>query len=635
MTVERDAHALLSVARCPVHGYIDLSDAIGGTQIIKRLVVSAPMQRLRRIKQLGFASLEYTGADHSRYSHAVGTMQVMRMILEVQGSKPYLHQVADALQAESTRSLQNAMQHLLVAALLQDCGELPYAVATSKLIRPNGDVFQMVEELIGEDAQKWPTKPVLTVACLYELRETLSDMDIESLAYLITGRYWTRQRPELRAAMHLLDGVLDADRIDYVARDAHHTGLGRVDVKAVVASLLDVDSEGPICSDPAQAASLLALRAHLYSTVYWSAPNRFRVMLVKELIHSILTDVTPAYRSEVLEADDLSVGFSRFLELDDIEVEAIVARSDSAKIRRNLGERAKIAQQVLSGTSNGYTERWLTSTSMSPDVKAITVPRSAFAEHFEDARFDDQRQLRVRLDGLGDLVPLESLNGPYSQVIADPRALLPIRGDVLIFEPTSFRPPEQYSRADREGWLGAGLKASMVAGGSITKPDTRHSKGFDGPRIFISYCSSDVELVAIVVDELRRLRRRYYLLAGAFQGVGGEPGRNSVDAVRTTDACLMVVSPSYQDRIVTQPNGNIAKELHAVSVRRATEAYPVVALGTCTFRRLDKMPWSLLGWDEAPFLGQPLDALDRSSISSAVHDALARIDSEFNPTPSS
>jgi HD superfamily phosphohydrolase len=68
--------------RCPVHGRIDLSDVWGRQNVIKKLVVSPGFQRLRRIKQLGFVSWEYAGADHSRYSHALGTMQVMRQILE-------------------------------------------------------------------------------------------------------------------------------------------------------------------------------------------------------------------------------------------------------------------------------------------------------------------------------------------------------------------------------------------------------------------------------------------------------------------------------------------------------------------------------------------------------------------------
>jgi HD superfamily phosphohydrolase len=39
------------------------------------------LDRLRRIKQLGFASYGYLAADHSRYAHAVGTMHVMQAIL--------------------------------------------------------------------------------------------------------------------------------------------------------------------------------------------------------------------------------------------------------------------------------------------------------------------------------------------------------------------------------------------------------------------------------------------------------------------------------------------------------------------------------------------------------------------------
>ena len=64
-----------------VHGRIELVDPATGDSGIIRLLGSPMMDRMRRIKLLGYASHIYPAADHSRYAHALGTMQVMRRLL--------------------------------------------------------------------------------------------------------------------------------------------------------------------------------------------------------------------------------------------------------------------------------------------------------------------------------------------------------------------------------------------------------------------------------------------------------------------------------------------------------------------------------------------------------------------------
>ena len=67
------------ILRDPVHGLISFeADEFA---IVPRLMQADEVQRLRRIRQLGMASLAYPGADHSRYSHSVGVMETARKIL--------------------------------------------------------------------------------------------------------------------------------------------------------------------------------------------------------------------------------------------------------------------------------------------------------------------------------------------------------------------------------------------------------------------------------------------------------------------------------------------------------------------------------------------------------------------------
>jgi HD superfamily phosphohydrolase len=63
------------VVRDPLHGDVPMTD------IETDLIDTVEFQRLRRLRQLGFSHLVYPGAEHSRFSHAIGTMHVAEKIL--------------------------------------------------------------------------------------------------------------------------------------------------------------------------------------------------------------------------------------------------------------------------------------------------------------------------------------------------------------------------------------------------------------------------------------------------------------------------------------------------------------------------------------------------------------------------
>src|SRR5687768_597804 len=69
------------IIRDPVHDVIAFRTDRPAEALLFRLINSAEFQRLRRVRQLGMASLAYPGADHSRYSHSLGVMQTARRML--------------------------------------------------------------------------------------------------------------------------------------------------------------------------------------------------------------------------------------------------------------------------------------------------------------------------------------------------------------------------------------------------------------------------------------------------------------------------------------------------------------------------------------------------------------------------
>ena len=73
------------IIRDPVHDVIAFRLERPADRLLFSLLGTTELQRLRRIRQLGMASLAYPGADHSRYSHSLGVMETARKILDQLG----------------------------------------------------------------------------------------------------------------------------------------------------------------------------------------------------------------------------------------------------------------------------------------------------------------------------------------------------------------------------------------------------------------------------------------------------------------------------------------------------------------------------------------------------------------------
>src|SRR2546421_873107 len=101
------------IIRDPVHDVIVLRTDRPLEALLFRLLNAPQVQRLRRVRQLGLASLAYPGADHSRYSHSLGVMETARKMID---RLRFLFEIDP--QAEAV---------CLVTALLHDLGHGPFS----------------------------------------------------------------------------------------------------------------------------------------------------------------------------------------------------------------------------------------------------------------------------------------------------------------------------------------------------------------------------------------------------------------------------------------------------------------------------------------------------------------------------
>ena len=107
---------------------VHIRDPIHGTLAVSRReirVVDHPVfQRLRNIKQLGFADLAFPGATHSRYSHSLGAMHIATRLFD------RLFPPGDLPVAER----QRFRQAVRLAMLLHDVGHAPLSHTTEMLM---------------------------------------------------------------------------------------------------------------------------------------------------------------------------------------------------------------------------------------------------------------------------------------------------------------------------------------------------------------------------------------------------------------------------------------------------------------------------------------------------------------------
>jgi HD superfamily phosphohydrolase len=175
------------VFRDPVHGLIEF---VGADRPLCDILETRAVQRLRRIHQMGFAWLVYPGAEHSRFSHALGAFHIASRVAERLALEP------------------RVARHVRVAALLHDVGHGPFSHAWEHVFPEGDDHERWGARLVSEDA---------------ELRAVLEGLEPGLPATLRS--FWDKTYRPL-AARKLVSSQLDVDRLDYLLRDGHYSGAG-------------------------------------------------------------------------------------------------------------------------------------------------------------------------------------------------------------------------------------------------------------------------------------------------------------------------------------------------------------------------------------------------------------------------
>jgi hypothetical protein len=195
--------------RDPVHGFIHLS------QKELKLVESAPFRRLRNVKQLALTCLVYPGAMHTRFEHSLGVMELATRAFDALMRKFDIELKRNFSRLDM--SAEEGRELLRVTALLHDIGHLPFSHGAEDILPLKQDGKRTSHEEVSIAIVR--NTPISEI-----LQHEYNPQMAEHVCLLLDEN--REVPPELLILKKLISGQFDADKMDYLARDSLHCGVG-------------------------------------------------------------------------------------------------------------------------------------------------------------------------------------------------------------------------------------------------------------------------------------------------------------------------------------------------------------------------------------------------------------------------
>ncbi|OZI12175.1 hypothetical protein CEW92_07970 [Bacillaceae bacterium SAS-127] len=238
------------VFKDPVHRYIHVRDVV-----IWDLIGTKEFQRLRRIRQLGTTYLTFHGAEHSRFNHSLGVYEIVRRIVD------------DVFAGRQEWNVEDRLLSLC-AALLHDVGHGPFS--------------HSFEKVFGLDHEEF-TKMIILGDTEVNAILTRVDRQFPKKVAEIIGK-----TSENKLVVSLISSQIDADRMDYLQRDAYFTGVsyGHFDMERILRVMRPREDQVVIKQSGMHAVEdYIMSRYQMYWQVYFHPVTRSAEVLLTKILH--------------------------------------------------------------------------------------------------------------------------------------------------------------------------------------------------------------------------------------------------------------------------------------------------------------------------------------------------------------
>ncbi len=313
------------VGLAPVRAIVNdnLYGSIPVNEIEYRIIQTPVFNRLHYIKQLGTAYLVYPGAKHSRFEHSLGVMhlatKILNNLLDSLDATEF-HELFTPVAFQKISSVYNSsrdyrnrfsnyieflraflVQSIRLAGLLHDIGHYPHSHVVEEALGYRG----LHEKHSIEIILRWrELEHILRETTIYLDRSSYTGITREHIVAILMN---TGQREEFIEnnsnyvpmltlwgydLLHkIISGVFDADRLDYLRRDALHTGMvyGYIDIDRIIQNMHIVRSDRSciICYDVKALPALedmIDARIKMYKLVYFHHKSVILAEIVKRML---------------------------------------------------------------------------------------------------------------------------------------------------------------------------------------------------------------------------------------------------------------------------------------------------------------------------------------------------------------
>ena len=242
----------------PIHKEIVFDSGKPEELMIMELIDTVAFQRLRRIKQLGAASLVFHGAESSRFTHSIGVFCIARKIYQ--------------RLIEIKSSFYENRFVLYGAALLHDLG--------------HGPLSHTSEVIFDHNHEKWSQNLVKNYSPINSILKKYDNELPKQICELFESKQLFSNPLKT-----LISSEIDCDRLDYLLRDSYNTGTkyGLVDLERIISGLT-FSPDGNIAIKPKGIIAIehfLVLRNLMYRTIYNHRINEISTWILEKIIFTI------------------------------------------------------------------------------------------------------------------------------------------------------------------------------------------------------------------------------------------------------------------------------------------------------------------------------------------------------------